>query len=180
MINNIKDFIKETDVDERLINKYKGIVPDEMIEFWGKYGFGSLVNGYLKSVNPEEFKEVLLEGSVRYQNSVVLFSTSMGDLIIWSDNYVRMLNFRYGVVETILFKFDFFFQNVADEYFRDKYMKWVPYAQVVSLYGLPKYNECFGYVPLLGIGGTEKVENLEKVKLMEHLQIIIQFMGPIA
>lgn len=30
-----------------------------------------------------------------------------------------------------------------------------------------------------GLGGEEKVESLQKVKLIEHIYIITQFMGPI-
>ncbi|WP_235182914.1 T6SS immunity protein Tdi1 domain-containing protein [Gracilibacillus boraciitolerans] len=30
--------------------------------------------------------------------------------------------------------------------------------------------------PLLGLGGAEKVENLKKVKLKEHILIITEFM----
>jgi len=41
-------------------------------------------------------------------------------------------------------------------------------------------DECFGYVPLLGLGGTEKVENLQKVRLLnlwgQHLSINISMM----
>jgi hypothetical protein len=34
-------------------------------------------------------------------------------------------------------------------------------------------------VPLLGLGGPEKIENLSKVKLIEHIYLITQFMGQI-
>ena len=37
----------------------------------------------------------------------------------------------------------------------------------------------FCYTPLLGLGGEEKVENLKKVKLKEHILIITEFMGPV-
>ncbi|EDN9973050.1 DUF1851 domain-containing protein, partial [Listeria monocytogenes] len=63
--------------------------------------------------------------------------------------------------------------------FRDEYLKWQPYPRVVEKYGEVSYDECFGYTPILGMGGTEKVENLKKVKLREHIYLITQFMGPI-
>ena len=31
------------------------------------------------------------------------------------------------------------------------------------------FDECYGYVPLLGLGGSEKVDNLQKVKIKEHI-----------
>ncbi|EAC4137804.1 TPA: DUF1851 domain-containing protein, partial [Listeria monocytogenes] len=53
------------------------------------------------------------------------------------------------------------------------------YPSAVEKYGEASYDECFGYTPILGMGGTEKVENLKKVKLREHIYLITQFMGPI-
>lgn len=63
------------------------------------------MQGYFKSVNPEEFKEILGMSIQRYKNSVVLFATGMGGLVIWSDGYVRLLNYWHGVVKTIMFTF---------------------------------------------------------------------------
>lgn len=37
----------------------------------------------------------------------------------------------------------------------------------------------FGYVPLLGLGGSEKVENKKKVKIKEHIELIMQMVGKI-
>ncbi|WP_420912016.1 T6SS immunity protein Tdi1 domain-containing protein [Listeria cornellensis] len=45
--------------------------------------------------------------------------------------------------------------------------------------GTPAYDECFGYVPLLALGGAEKVENLQKVKLKEHILLISALVGTI-
>ncbi len=43
--------------------------------------------------------------------------------------------------------------------------------------GSPAYDECYGYVPLLPLGGAEKAENLQKVKLREHLELMCQMQG---
>ncbi|MBQ6523394.1 MAG: DUF1851 domain-containing protein [Atopobiaceae bacterium] len=34
-----------------------------------------------------------------------------------------------------------------------------------------------GYVPLLGLGGRETVNNLRKVKIREHIALIAQMVG---
>lgn len=38
-----------------IIERYKENVPNEIIALWRKYGFGSFMQGYFKSVNPDEF-----------------------------------------------------------------------------------------------------------------------------
>ena len=173
------DYKSYKKVPSEMIIKYTKLVPNEIIDLWSNYGFGTFMQGYFKSVNPEEFKEILVESSRRYKDSVVLFATGMGDLVIWSDGYVRLLNYRYGVVKTIMFTFEFFFQNINDLEFKDEDLSWQPYPEALKQYGELDYDECFGYTPLLGLGGAEKVENLKKVKLKEHILIITEFMGPV-
>ncbi|WP_439443249.1 T6SS immunity protein Tdi1 domain-containing protein [Listeria aquatica] len=173
------DFEFDSKVPDDVINKYQDKVPNELIVLWRDLGFGSFLEGYLKIINPNDFEEILNESSERYNDAVVLFATGMGDLIIWSDGYVRVLNYRYGKVKTILSSFEFFFQNIADLEFQSDELVWEPYLNAVEKWGRLSYDECFGYTPLLGLGGAEKVENLKKVKIREHILLITALMGPI-
>ncbi|EMY5504299.1 T6SS immunity protein Tdi1 domain-containing protein [Bacillus wiedmannii] len=175
----VKDFKLHNKVPSELIEKYKNITPKEIIDLWQDYGFGTFMAGYFKSVNPEEYIDILQESSQRYTDSLVLFATSMGDLVIWADGYVRLLNFRYGVLKTLMPNFLYFFKSLDSEKFREEYLKWKPYPKAVETYGEVSYDECFGYTPLLGLGGAEKVENLKKIKLKEHIRIITHFMGSV-
>jgi len=175
----LDDFKLENKVPNSTTDTYKNLVPTEIKHLWKNYGYGVFMNGYFKAVNPNKYKDILQNTSQRYKDGIVLFATSMGDLIIWSDNYVRMLVYRYGRVKTIMYTFEFFFQNIFDSDFQSEDLLWQPYPEAVQKYGVPAYDECFGYVPLLGLGGPEKVENLHKVKLKEHILLISEFMGPI-
>nr|WP_254391831.1 DUF1851 domain-containing protein [Terribacillus sp. DMT04] len=78
-----------------------------------------------------------------------------------------------------MFTFEFFFSDIYDREFREEDLSWKPYPEAVNQYNELDYDECFGYTPLLGLGGPEKVENLKKMKLKEHILIITQLMGPI-
>ncbi|MEJ8553230.1 T6SS immunity protein Tdi1 domain-containing protein [Tepidibacter sp. Z1-5] len=174
------DFILEEKTSQDIIERYTDRVPEQMLQVWKQYGFGSILNGYLKIVNPDEFQSLLKDVYVRYENSVALFTTSMGDIIVWEDNrYVGLLNFRRGKITCISAGFKFFFRNLEEEAFKNKALDWLPYSEAITRYGVPKIDECFGYVPILGLGGSEKIENLDKVKLVEHIYLITQFMGPI-
>ena len=66
--------------------------------------------------------------------------------------------------------------------FMDNYIKIInpkEYKEAVIENGKLNFDECFGYVPLLGLGGSEKVENLKKVKIKEHIELIMQMVGKI-
>ncbi|KYD27811.1 hypothetical protein B4113_0045 [Geobacillus sp. B4113_201601] len=99
--------------------------------------------------------------------------------MVWEDGYLMALNFRKQQVNVVAKNLKFFFGDLNDDYFLEEALDWSPYPEAVTKYGEPAFDECFGYVPLLGLGGVEKVENLKKVKLREHIYLIAQFMGPL-
>ncbi len=72
-----------------------------------------------------------------------------------------------------------FMQNIVDNYFVEKYFQIPQYMEAEKKLGKLKHDECFGYVPLLGLGGSEKVQNLKKVKIKEHIELISQMVGKI-
>ncbi|MCR8859798.1 MULTISPECIES: T6SS immunity protein Tdi1 domain-containing protein [Bacillus] len=179
----MKDFELEKRVPESLVEKYSNVLPETLINIWENYGFGKVLNGYLRLINPEEYFEIVKETYIRNQNTIPLFTTSMGDILLFEKygdkSYIIQLNYRKGKSKVIASKFNLFLRFLEEEEYLEEYIEWNPYLVAIQNYGIPAYNECFGYVPLLGLGGAEKVENLQKVKLIEHIYLITQFMGPI-
>jgi hypothetical protein len=179
---SITDFVFEAKVEESTIEKYRGKIPNQMIEVWEKFGYGTILNGYLKIVNPDDYIELMLESSVRDKELPVLFTTGMGDLLVWDSKdvgFLRKLDFKHQDTETVNASFKYFLENTHDEWYQENKLKWNPYPEALKMYGPLAYDECFGYVPILGIGGSEKVEKLKKVKLYEHIGIHVAFMGPL-
>lgn len=168
----LNDFKLNRKVPGEVLEKYKNLVPKEVIDLWQEYGLGTFMSGYFKVIDPEDFIDILQVSSQRYKDAVVLFATAMGDLVLWADGYIRVLNFRYGVLTTVMPSLLLFLKSLHSDKFREDYLKWQPYPKAVESLGELSYEECFGYTPLLGLGGAEKVGNLEKVKLKEHILII--------
>ena len=189
MNNILKDFKLEKKVSEEIINKYKNKVPEQVLDIWQNYGFGTFLNGYLKIVNPEEYEELLKETYIPVEDepiefNTVLFATAMGDLIVWEYvdeeiSSIILVSYRRGCSSMILASFRNFFRVLNEEAFRKRKLKWDPYLQAREKYGEPAYDECFGYVPLLGLGGKDTVDNLKKVKLKEHIYTINDLVGPV-
>ncbi|MFE7060783.1 GAD-like domain-containing protein [Sutcliffiella sp. NPDC057660] len=44
------------------MEKYRHLAPNKIIDSWSRYGFGIFIQGYFKSVNPEEYNGILEEG----------------------------------------------------------------------------------------------------------------------
>lgn len=172
------DFIKFSDVDNTLIQKYQELLPPEIIALWQEYGFGTFHNGYFKVINPDDFKE-LLEKSYFFGNvSIPVFATAFGDLLIWAKNrFVHIVNYRYSDFDVITEGFEYFDQTILDDKLADEFYTFKKYESAVKKHGILEFDECFGYTPLLALGGKDSVNNLKKVKIREHIALITDLVG---
>ena len=161
-----------------VIEKYKSIVPKEIVDIWEQYGLGSFRNGFMKIINPDEYREILDASYARSHVAVPLFVTGMGDVITWEDNDSFMLvSIGRKKITGIGMDVNVLLISVADDWFCEECMFGKNYPKAVETYGPLAYDECFGYVPLVGLGGAEKVKNLKKVKIKEQLLVITELLG---
>jgi hypothetical protein len=180
-IEALQDFKFYSAVPDETIEKYQGLIPPELLEVWKEHGFGTFYGGYLKIVNPDDYQEILEESFFDSKVSIPIFTTGFGDIIIWrKSKYVTLIEYRKKDATVLSSGFDFFFEDLMVE--GDSLIQELDkdlYDDAVSKYGLLEYNECFGFVPLLPLGGSEKVENLQKVQILPHIDFITQAVGRI-
>ena len=129
------------------------------------------------SIYPKEYENEIKKIPLRnYKNNTSKYDViHLGEIIEAVNN--KHLNLRLNFLnpdDVIIF-----FDDLKDNDFMNDELMWQPYPEAISKNSAPNYDECFGYTPLLGLGGTEKVENLKTVKLKEHILIITEFIGPI-
>lgn len=105
---SIPNFVFEKEIPISIIEKYRSRIPVELIEVWKEYGLGSLSNGYLKIINPDQYLELLQDTYSRAKLAIPLFTTAMGDILIWEDGYLMALNFRKHEVNVIGKNFKYF------------------------------------------------------------------------
>jgi hypothetical protein len=48
----IQDFVAHAQVPQETIDRFRGQVPDELIDIWERYGFGTFGQGFFKVVDP--------------------------------------------------------------------------------------------------------------------------------
>ncbi|PUV24564.1 MULTISPECIES: T6SS immunity protein Tdi1 domain-containing protein [Sphingobacterium] len=178
--NQYPDYnIQEKPADE-IIDKYQSQLPEGLIAFWKEYGFGSFMGGYLKAVNPDEFSAILSESySPVYQNPIVMFATGLSDLIIWENNHTVLLDYRHGTSQVLESGLKYLFEDLTDSSYVDSDLLGKNFIPAKKRLGDLNFEESFGYVPPLGLGGTEKPENLDKVNLKVHISLIAQAVGKI-
>ena len=185
MLNNkeymekvFKDFKLYKKVPNEIINKYKDKLGEDVIEIWEKYGFGSTFKGYLKIINPDDLQELLEETYIMPFDDIPVFVTGMGDIITCnSRGSFTIADYRHQRINILWTGKEIEWDYFLDDFFQEDYWKWNPYFEAVEKYGEPEYDECFGYEPLLSLGGDESVENLKKVNYKAHIFLMSEFQG---
>ena len=174
----LNDFVTSAKVDENGIRKYNGKIPAELMDIWKEYGFGSFFGGYLKVINPDDYMDIVKDSYFRGNVSIPILGTVFGDIITWEENqYTGIVRYRYNDFDFLSTRFDLFLKLLSDKGFLKCFFALEEYSQAVEKYGDLAYDECFGYVPLLALGGKEDVEHLKKVKMKEHIAVITQLTG---
>ena len=175
----LKDFELYSKVSEDIIVKYEGKIPEQFLNIWKKYGFGQFLQGYFKLVNPDNYIEFVRK-SYFEKNCIPLLVTAFGDIVVWEKNeYLSLLTYRYRNFDCLEYGCEFLFNDLSDNKYVERHFKNRNFYNALEKLGIPSYDECFGYVPLLSLGGSEKTENLQKVKLREHLELMFQMQGGI-
>lgn len=174
----LADFKKEGELPSEFIKIFKPIVPEEFIYVWKKYGLGSFLDGYLRVIDPRAFAQLAEEIVAWGEQCVPLMVTALGDMLVWDAeaHSLEMIFCRYGIYK--MPKGDFF-RLLCDKSYVEKELEPINYKEAVELHGVPDFDECFGYVPLLALGGGETPDHLERCKVREHIYLISQMAGRI-
>ncbi len=175
----LNDFIDVKAVNLKLIDEYKNILPEEIISLWRR-GFGTFYGGYLKTINLNEYKQIVKSSYFLGDKAIPIFATAFGDILTWEEErYVGILKYRFGENDIISDDFEYFYDIISDPDCASDYFTMNKYDMAIQKYGALEYDECFGYFPLLALGGKDSVNNLKKVKIQEHIALIAEMTGGI-
>ena len=178
----LKNQIKSASVGmpDGVSQKYARTVPPEILELWRTGGRRSYVDDFFWVENPDDYKDSLDTIYSKSGDSIVIARDAFGDLFIWASDALRFINIRHGYAEVLGTDVGMFFNKLATDWpsFSGT-LKADHYPEAKEKLGRLHPDECYGYLPILAAGGAEKIENLRKVKLKDHLSIVAQTTGQI-
>ena len=178
--NFLKDFKLHGEVNQECIERYEQQLPGELIYIWRNYGFGTFMNGYLRIINPDDYLDLLKNSYFNAEAAIPIMTTAFGDIITWEEQqYVGIVEYRHGISDIIIRGFDVFMILLNDDQAKKMIFTLDMYDNALKERGEIEFNECFGYVPLLALGGKKSVNNLKKVKMREHIALITDLTGGI-
>lgn len=185
------------DVPSDKIEKFRGKLPNKLLEYWQEYGWCGYAKGLFWTVDPDEWEGVLEAwiGDTEFMERdayYVIGRTAFGQLILWGETTGQSLKVTtvYGMIFPSFDEARFqergpdltiqlFFSACSKERFdladRDENLL---FDRALEKLGPLDQNTMYGFVPALAMGGESTLERLQKLDAHVHLDILSQVTEP--
>lgn len=90
---------------------------EQIIALWNEYGLGSICNGYLKMIIPNDYQNIVETLYYDGKNAIAVMATGFGDIIVWKpkDETMVLLLYRYQDLQVLESGCTYFFEDLADK-----------------------------------------------------------------
>lgn len=171
---------------------WRGKLPDILLDIWNKFGLIQTYGGLIQWCLPEDMSRVVdlvLKGDREFDASRIYpyAYSAFGEIYCWSPEWRRV---RINLVGGTVWVNQYF--NPKDRYNAnlnaisavekatpEHHDAWDEdekplFDRAVAALGVPDFGECFGFFPALSMGGAARLENLRRVKALEHFTFLAQ------
>ncbi|KJQ53336.1 GAD-like domain-containing protein [Microbacterium sp. SA39] len=181
----IADFVVHAPVPAEIVEDYRGRVPDELVEIWEQYGYGTFADGFLRVIDPKLYEAEVGDCIGKTQGdgiAIPIMVTGLGDLITWEPSRPGVTGILYRLGDTTglgSLKTFLTLTRAGGAKHLSRTLKWDIFPKAVAAHGELPYEQSFIFVPLLSLGGQEKVENLHKRETIASIQVAVDLQGVI-
>lgn len=173
------------------VDKFKGKLPNRLLDYWQEYGFCGFKQGLFWIVNPDDYEDTLdewLEHTDIPDNDIyhVFARNAFGDLFLWGEDtgYKYKISTANGWIieqdgnsrKDNDFSIELFFGGAQIKYHETNSDSGKPlFNACIKKFGALANDEMFGFVPSLIVGGESVLANIDKVNFFVHLSILAEF-----
>jgi len=190
---NRGSYRKVSDVPQEITEKYRSVLPHELITVWETMGFGIFEDGFLQLVNPDEYEFVFDYVDKLLEPSIIWAMTALGDLMMWEGNIGWTVSPREGNRNVLVnvrkcnrHVYGASMKGVLNFFIAEKDC-WAdkdnfdakPYLDIKDKLPPLQYGECYGYFPALVMGGSASAKNLKITGAKAYIDFIGQAAGKI-
>ncbi|WP_299011723.1 GAD-like domain-containing protein [uncultured Shewanella sp.] len=174
------------------IEQYRNVLPDRLLEYWGKIGFAGFKEGLFWITNPADYVDILdrfLDDTLfpDIDTYHVIARSAWGELYLWGEktgdsleisphlNWITTSEGCQKQIEKGLAnkKIESFFgftePNAVDVDGKDGKPL---FERTLKTLGPLTESEVYGFAPYLFTGGQKKLANIQKMDLITHLNLI--------
>lgn len=179
----IPDFEQHAPVPADVIEAYRSRVPEEIVELWERYGYGTFGEGFIRVIDPRAYEDGVGDCIGRVVDSteaVPVMVTGLADLITWEPGSgLILIRYRDERTAGLGAKVSTFTKILAAGGAKqlERKFDWGMFPKAVAAHGAPAFDESFVYVPLLSLGGQQAVERLQPRKTIEAIRMMVEFQG---
>ncbi|ODU41167.1 GAD-like domain-containing protein [uncultured Aquimonas sp.] len=185
--------VDRRDVPPEKIARFRGKLPDKLLEYWQVYGWCGYAKGLFWTVDPDDWADTIddwLGGTSYLQRDTyyVIARSAFGKLVLWGTGTGPSLKIvaPYGWVfpafdpETFSRRGAdkelqlFFASSSLDTYDLNDANEKPLFEQALARLGPLSHDTMYGFVPALALGGVPSVERLQIVDAHVHLNILSQ------
>lgn len=185
-IEEMGEPIFRQEVPPSSIAHYRGKLPEKLLEYWAEHGWCGYGEGIFWTVNPQDYEGVvasLIEGTrlEKRDKYHIIARGAFGDLYLYGEKSGFSLdivpytsNYCGRTHETAATDKDkevqgfFLLMDRESNDFGDFF------EPAKNKLGRLEHDEIYGFIPALALGGAIKLDNIEKVKAIEHLTLLSQ------
>lgn len=180
---------------ESSLRKYDGLVSNQLRDYWRRMGLCGFNSGSLWFTDSDDYTElmdVLLHGKTTFrpEECLVFARGAFGHLHVWCERVgtfylsVPELKLSLGSPSALMLagkrelevsahllglqRFEDPSLDIVDE--NAKFLL----KRTQKKLGPVAADECYGFFPALPLGGSKRLDHLQKVKLNEHLMMVAQ------
>lgn len=181
------------DVPTEKITKFRGKLPDKLLEYWQEYGWCGYAKGLFWTVDPDEWEDELdaWVGETEFAERdayYVIARTAFGELILWGEKTGQSLKVvtAWGMIfpsfDEKEFQEDgpdltlqlFFSASSRNSYDTEDKDGQPLFERALEKLGPLDHDTMYGYVPALALGGEPTLDRLQKLDAHVHLDILSQ------
>ncbi|HGA2320536.1 TPA: GAD-like domain-containing protein [Pseudomonas putida] len=174
------------EVPASTIERYKGKLPDKLLQYWMEHGWCGYGDGMFWTVNPQEYEGVvasMLDSAnlQTYDRFHLIARGAFGDLYLFGEKTGFSLKIAPHIGRYIgrkskatasdmdrLVQNFFACRDLDSNDFDDMF------EPAKKNLGTLSPDEMYGFVPALVFGGSIRLDNIQKLKAIEHLVLLSQ------
>ncbi|KPX75713.1 GAD-like domain protein [Pseudomonas savastanoi pv. phaseolicola] len=178
--------VDRQDVPMSSIERYRGKLPNQLLEYWTEHGWCGYGDGIFWIVNPQEYEGVVaswIEGTELEKRDTyhLIARGAFGDLYLWGEKTGFSLKITSVFSRCVIHDFeptpeqmdrklqDFIVSRKVDSNDVEDL-----FSQARRKLGTLRHDEMYGFVPALMLGGSASLDHVEKLKTVEHLILLSQ------
>ncbi|SDS10920.1 GAD-like domain-containing protein [Agrococcus carbonis] len=181
----IPDFAPHAPVDAATAAAYEGLVPEEVLELWERYGYGSFGDGFVRVVDPHAYEARignLLGKMIGDGRAVPIMVTALADVVLWEpDRGVTGLLLRQRRAVGLGSRPRTLLQLTAKHgrAHLARAFDWAPYPEAVARLGAPAYDEVLAHLPERADEPAPALEALARRAALPTVEALLDRQGPI-